>query len=156
VIFKRFELNFDQIDSLAQIISKNLGVTDIILLNGDLGTGKTFFVQKVCYFLNSKVKVLSPTFGIYNIYDFDEFKIWHYDLYRLEHEEIKGNLINIDLDEAISNNITFIEWAEKCNIEFTNSLSIKFFFSNDHYENKRILELKYDENSKWSDFLQFL
>jgi tRNA threonylcarbamoyladenosine biosynthesis protein TsaE len=147
---KEFELTFDQINQLSKIISKNLEIGDVILLNGDLGTGKTFFTQKICYFLNPEIQVFSPTFGLYNIYDFGNFSIWHYDLYRLKAEQMSDELMNLDLDEAISNNVVMIEWAERLNVEFGNSLSIKFFFLEGE---RRIIELKYGEKSKWSNFL---
>ena len=146
---------FEQINQIARLISENLANCDIILLDGDLGTGKTFFVQKICSFLNSKTKVLSPTFGLYNVYDFENFSIWHYDLYRLHSELIDNEYINLDLDEAISNNVTMIEWAEKLNIEFENSLFIRFSFIENEPE-KRILQLRYDEKSKWGKILNDL
>lgn len=150
MISKKLELTFDQINKLAKTISENLKIGDIILLNGDLGTGKTFFVQKICSILNQKIQVDSPSFCLYNVYDFENFLIWHYDLYRLKSEQINNELTNLDFDEAISNNVVIIEWAEKLDIKFQNSLSIKFFFLEDE---KRIVELEYDEKSKWNFIL---
>ena len=155
MILKRCELTFDQINYLAKTISENLETTDVILLDGDLGTGKTFFVQKVCAFLNSKIRVSSPTFGLYNVYEFQNLSIWHYDLYRLKSEQIIDELINLDLDDAISNNVVMIEWAEKLNIDFDHTLSIKFYFIENSSE-KRIVDLQYDHKSKWSKILNSL
>ena len=150
-----FDCTFEQINQIAKIISENLTNCDVVLLNGDLGAGKTFFVQKICSFLNSKIKVSSPTFGLYNVYDFENLSIWHYDLYRLKSEQINNELMNLDLDEAISNNVTMIEWAEKLNIEFENSLFIRFSFIENEPE-KRILHFRCDEKSKWAKILNDL
>lgn len=85
----------------------------IILLEGNLGSGKTTLVKFFCDFLNIKDKVLSPTFNIINEYNIDENnKIYHFDLYRLKS---KAELIEIDfLDYIDSGNYCFIEWPEIC------------------------------------------
>ena len=85
----------------------------IILLEGNLGSGKTTFVKFFCDFLHIKDKVLSPTFNIINEYNVDKNnKIYHFDLYRLKS---KAELIEIDfLDYIDSGNYCFIEWPEIC------------------------------------------
>lgn len=85
----------------------------IILLEGNLGSGKTTLVKFFCDFLYIKDKVLSPTFNIINEYNVDKNnKIYHFDLYRLKS---KAELIEIDfLDYIDSGNYCFIEWPEIC------------------------------------------
>lgn len=146
-IILRFELTFGQINKLAEIISRNLEISDIILLNGDLGTGKTFFVQKICSFLDKDIKITSPTFGLYNIYNVRDFSIWHYDLYRLRFDEVANELENLDFDYAISSNVVMIEWSEKLGFDL-DGLSIKFFYVDD-IEDKREIGIKFKKNSKW-------
>ncbi len=81
----------------------------IIFLYGDLGAGKTslvkYFVKELC----STINVTSPTFNIVHRYDTPRFNIYHFDLYRIEH---KNELLEIGIDDAMSNGLTIIEWPE--------------------------------------------
>lgn len=86
----------------------------VILLNGDLGSGKTTFVQFLCKKIGVKDKVLSPTFNLVNEYSINKNKkkIYHFDLYRVK--EI-SELIEIDFIDFIdSGNYCFIEWPNIC------------------------------------------
>ena len=85
----------------------------IILLEGNLGSGKTTFVKCFCDYLDVKDKVLSPTFNIINEYSLkNSKKIFHFDLYRLKSKE---DLFEIDfLDYINSDNFCFIEWPNLC------------------------------------------
>jgi tRNA threonylcarbamoyladenosine biosynthesis protein TsaE len=83
----------------------------VILLNGNLGTGKTTFVKEFVSSKNGDVEVDSPTFSIVNDYDLGNEIIHHFDLYRtntVEEIEDFGFWDYID-----SNNICFIEWPDK-------------------------------------------
>jgi tRNA threonylcarbamoyladenosine biosynthesis protein TsaE len=85
----------------------------IILLNGNLGAGKTFFVKAIAEFFKCE-ETSSPTFTLHQKYTGEE-TINHFDLYRLEspHE-----LDNIDFYEIAENGDTcFVEWAEKFNFK---------------------------------------
>ncbi|MCI5049097.1 MAG: tRNA (adenosine(37)-N6)-threonylcarbamoyltransferase complex ATPase subunit type 1 TsaE [Rickettsiales bacterium] len=88
---------------------------DCLTLQGDLGAGKTTFVQKLIETLSENpVGVTSPTFNLLQTYqvrlsDGTETTIWHYDLYRLEHEEEAWELA---IDDALEGGITIIEWPE--------------------------------------------
>ncbi len=84
----------------------------IVLLTGDLGAGKTTFVQ---HFLNryfdEPVAVDSPTFSIVNSYDSGGTEVHHFDLYRLESPE---EIEDIGFMEYIeSGDLCFVEWPEK-------------------------------------------
>jgi len=86
----------------------------IIALKGDLGAGKTTFMQGFAQGLKIKDNILSPTFIIFNRYSLklDKFKnLYHFDCYRIEKEE---EVINLEFEEIISNkeNIVCIEWPE--------------------------------------------
>ena len=86
----------------------------IFLLNGELGSGKTTFVQFFCKKIGVQDKILSPTFNLVNEYSNQEDKsnIYHFDLYRIK--DIK-ELIDIDFIELIdSGEYCFIEWPEIC------------------------------------------
>ena len=82
MIFK--SKNVEQTYELAYKLSKYVKGGDIILLNGDLGAGKTTLVKGFAKALGVKQPVTSPTFTLLKTYDTDNFCIVHIDAYRLE------------------------------------------------------------------------
>ncbi len=87
----------------------------VVGLFGDLGAGKTTFMQFFGASLGVKEKILSPTFVIEKIYkidhaDFDH--LIHIDAYRLENSK---ELLNLGWEEIVANprNIICVEWADK-------------------------------------------
>lgn len=103
---------------IGQALAETIEVQDkaiVFGLTGDLGAGKTTFLQGFAKGLGIKEKVISPTFVIMNRFDikkakFDNF--YHLDCYRIE--DVK-EMKNLDFEEIISNpkNIVCIEWPEK-------------------------------------------
>ena len=94
--------------SLGKRLSAFLNEGDVILLEGDLGAGKTTFVGGVAEGLNVKEDVISPTFNIMKCYFRGTLPLYHIDAYRLE-----GQNIEIGLDEYIEGNgACFIEWPQ--------------------------------------------
>jgi len=95
--------------------AKKLQGGDVIALYGDLGSGKTTFVQGLARGLGVKQRIISPTFVIIRQYKASPPRcnaFYHIDLYRIDSERaIKG----LGLEEIISDpqNIVAIEWAEK-------------------------------------------
>lgn len=94
---------------LAKDLSNVLNAGDIITLNGELGSGKTFLVKSICenYSIRNSS---SPSFAIVNVYEGDE-KINHFDFYRIKKIE---ELYDIGIEDYFSdeNAIMFIEWGE--------------------------------------------
>lgn len=97
------------------------GEAKVIALTGDLGSGKTTFVQGLAEGLGIKQRIVSPTFIILRHYNiptktrmlkFSDF--YHIDLYRLE-DNVEKEMRNLGTDEIFvdSGNIVVIEWAEK-------------------------------------------
>jgi tRNA threonylcarbamoyladenosine biosynthesis protein TsaE len=82
----------------------------IIFLKGELGSGKTTFVQKYLLYKYNFNNTSSPTFGIINTYILNDTNIYHYDLYRIT----KSNeLYDIGFyDNLETNTAHFIEWPE--------------------------------------------
>ena len=82
----------------------------IIFLKGELGSGKTTFVQKYLLHKYNFKNTSSPTFGIINTYMLNDTNIYHYDLYRIT----KSNeLYDIGFyDNLETNTVHFIEWPE--------------------------------------------
>ncbi len=97
-----------------QLLGKHLGEVvlkgDLILLEGELGTGKTCLVQGIAHELGIKQYAFSPSFVLIREYN-GRLPLYHIDLYRLD------NIAEIDdlgLEEYLySNGICVIEWAEK-------------------------------------------
>lgn len=80
-----------------------------IALTGDLGAGKTHFVQGLAKGMGIGGIVQSPTFTIMNYYD-GALPLKHFDFYRLSDEE---ELYGIGWDEYSAGGVTVVEWAEK-------------------------------------------
>ncbi len=97
--------------SLAQQFAKGLKAGDIVLLQGDLGAGKTTFVKGVALGLKVGSKsVVSPTFVLMNHYD-GKLPIYHFDLYRLENPK---ELNTVQFDEYFYGaGVSLIEWPER-------------------------------------------
>lgn len=96
----------------AQIAKESLarGIR-IFALNGELGAGKTIFVQGFAQSIGIKEKIISPTFVLIRQHQIPQSKnsLYHIDLYRLE------NIYDLGLKEILNddNNIVLIEWAKK-------------------------------------------
>ncbi len=96
--------------NFAKNIANILQTGDIISMKGTLGAGKTFFVRSVVQNFLEEENVPSPTFTLVQIYETEKGSLWHFDLYRLKHPE---EIYELGIEEAFSEGICFIEWAEK-------------------------------------------
>ena len=98
----------DTID-FAKNYAQNLKAGDIIVLSGELGSGKTKFVQGILENFNLQDEISSPTFTIVNEYNSDTVNIYHFDVYRLEDSD---EFFAIGGEEYFSKGICLIEWGE--------------------------------------------
>lgn len=117
----KFSQSVHKIDTLselsvfAQHLAGTLCGSEVLLLSGELGAGKTTFVQEFVKALESNAIVTSPTFVLRNDYIITNHKIIkqliHIDLYRLE----KWNAERIEFFEDIGRveTVTCIEWPER-------------------------------------------
>lgn len=95
--------------------STSLKAGDVLLLYGELGAGKTTFVQGIAEGLGIKERIISPTFILQRIHDvsYREIKsLNHIDLYRLDKPTKTDSLGLVDLYED-DESVTIIEWAER-------------------------------------------
>jgi tRNA threonylcarbamoyladenosine biosynthesis protein TsaE len=96
-------------------IAKNLiafaGDEKIFLFYGDMGAGKTTFIQSLCRVLGVSEPVTSPTFSIVNEYIGTSDKLYHFDFYRLKRQ---NEALDMGYEEYFySGSYCFIEWPEK-------------------------------------------
>src|SRR5437588_9312651 len=100
----------EETKNLAKQLAEGLKGGEVVLLYGDLGAGKTTFVQGLGEGLGIKDKVLSPTFVLRRFYG-GKINLVHYDFYRLESER---DLESLDLEEDLNEgNVVVIEWPER-------------------------------------------
>jgi len=94
---------------LGKQFSAQLKKGDVVALYGELGTGKTRFVQGICNGLDVREYVTSPTFTIINEYN-GRMKVYHLDFYRVESLE---EIYDLGFEEYCdSDGVCLIEWAE--------------------------------------------
>lgn len=98
----------DTID-FAKKFAKKLNKKDIIVLSGELGSGKTKFVQGVLKCFGLENEISSPTFTIVNEYNAKICPIYHFDVYRLADID---EFYAMGGEEYFENGICLIEWGE--------------------------------------------
>ncbi len=102
-------VSLSELESLAAEFIRTLKKGDVVYMMGDLGAGKTTFVRAAIQsLLGQDEAVPSPTFTLVQTYD-SAPPIWHYDLYRINDPE---EVLELGMDEAFNQGITFIEWPQ--------------------------------------------
>lgn len=124
--------------NIAKKLANYLEKSDIVILNGNLGMGKTKFVEGFLEKFNLHNEISSPTFNIVNEYIEDDNIIYHFDVYRLENCD---EFYQIGGDEYFSKGICLIEWGEMIKDCLPNSY-IEIFIKNSEIENQRFIEIK--------------
>jgi tRNA threonylcarbamoyladenosine biosynthesis protein TsaE len=103
----------EQTRALAAELAAVLPPDTTLALHGDMGVGKTTFVQGLAQGLGVTEHVTSPTFGIYSVYRGKERRLVHLDAYRLESDrQIEALLLE---EFLISPWVLAVEWPEKLN-----------------------------------------
>ena len=121
-------------EELAKKFLIKLKPGSIIFLYGEMGVGKTTFVK---YLVNAYQKkynlkpteVTSPTFNLLNEYQIKQFKINHYDLFRLKSS---NELRNLELFEDNLNTITLIEWPQIIKEKPENLIELTLLYEDNH------------------------
>jgi len=102
-------------DKLSEAAETFLPFTEryrVIVFAGEMGAGKTTFIQALCAALGIKEVVNSPTFALVNEYfTADGRSVYHFDLYRINRQE---ELLDIGYEDYFySGNLCLVEWPEK-------------------------------------------
>ena len=105
---KYYSKNARDTQNIAKNLAKTLSGGEVILLNGDLGAGKTTFTKGLVKGLGGKKNVVSPTFTIMHSYDDTRIPVYHFDMYRIADED---ELYELGLEEYLyENGVAVIEW----------------------------------------------
>ena len=105
---KKFISNAEnETKQIGKEFAKSLKTGDVVVLTGDLGSGKTKFTEGVLSFFGLEDEISSPTFTIVNEYVKDDVAIFHFDVYRLEDVD---EFYAIGGEEYFDKGISLIEW----------------------------------------------
>ena len=126
IITKSFEETID----VAYNFAKTLNAGDVVILDGDMGAGKTVFAKGVARALGIEDEITSPTYAYMNDYD---GKLYHYDCYRLSSGE-DAEALGLT-DYFYMKGICLIEWAQNIADALPNRV-------------KRVVIEKIDENTR--------
>jgi tRNA threonylcarbamoyladenosine biosynthesis protein TsaE len=117
---------------LGQYLGRCLPAGTIILLEGDLGAGKTTLVQGIGQGLGIEDPIVSPTFTLVNEYTQGRLPLYHLDLYRLQPSEIGALYPELYWEgQEFPPGITAIEWAQRLPYYPSNYLEIQLIYSQD-------------------------
>jgi tRNA threonylcarbamoyladenosine biosynthesis protein TsaE len=117
--------NEAQTAKIAAALSRVLSAGDVVLLDGALAAGKTFFIRALVGALGSDEDVTSPTYTIANIYETPTHPVLHVDAYRLENA---NEFYHLGLDDYFDTGICLIEWGQRIAGFFDTPLQIDIAF----------------------------
>lgn len=101
--------SYEETQKIASDFARTLKSGDVICMYGDLGAGKTTFVQGMAKGLNITEPITSPTFTIVNEYS-GSLPLYHFDVYRIADSD---EMYEIGYEEYVyGDGISVIEWAE--------------------------------------------
>ena len=122
---------------------------DVLVLCGDLGSGKTKFTEGFLSYFNLDKEISSPTFTIVNEYKNSNISIFHFDVYRLEDVD---EFYAIGGDEYFNSGISIIEWGELIKDALPKDYIEIVFHKDDNDENLRILDI-YLHGNKYENII---
>ncbi|MGQ9470361.1 MAG: tRNA (adenosine(37)-N6)-threonylcarbamoyltransferase complex ATPase subunit type 1 TsaE [Candidatus Aminicenantales bacterium] len=110
----------EETEAVARKIASGWTGTEVVLLQGELGAGKTVFARGLAAGLGVKNlgEVCSPSFTIINIYQ-GKWPIYHIDLYRLDREE---DILDLGWEDYLGKGVIIVEWGEKIKFGFGQSI----------------------------------
>lgn len=131
-MIKIFLADTEATQSLGKTLGQSLSPGSVILLEGDLGAGKTTLVQGIGEGLGITDPIVSPTFTLINEYTQARIPLYHLDLYRLQPEEVEAlNLETYWEGLEMPLGVVAIEWAERLPYLPSNYLRLHLTYSTD-------------------------
>jgi tRNA threonylcarbamoyladenosine biosynthesis protein TsaE len=128
----------DETKEIAKNLAIQLSAGEIVLLSGDLGSGKTVFAKGFAEGLGINQDITSPTFTIMNCYD---NILNHFDLYRLNSID---ELLAVGAEEELyGDKISLVEWPEIVGLSFFPKNSILVTITKIS-EDERLIEISYN------------
>ena len=125
--------------NFAYNLASKLNIGDVLVLNGELGSGKTKFTEGILKYFGLENEISSPTFTIVNEYNAKNLNIYHFDVYRFSSSD---EFYAIGGTEYFINGICVIEWGELIeDILPPNYIKIKFS-KDENDDSIRYLEFK--------------
>ena len=141
-MFEYVTNNEEETKEFAKKIASKLKIGDVIVLSGELGSGKTKFTEGILTYFGLEQEISSPTFTIVNEYTSKNINIYHFDVYRLADID---EFYAIGGEEYFTKGICIIEWGEMIE-EILPKNYIKIKFEKDaNNTNKRILKIETKE-----------
>lgn len=137
-----FSSNISKTQQFARKLAKIIKPGDVLAFYGNLGSGKTTFIQELAKAIGIKKRIISPTFIIVRSYLLGDGNFYHIDLYRISSD---NDLSGIGIDQIIKdkNSIIAIEWADKLG-SFLPQKRYDLIFENMGEDKRKISIKKYE------------
>jgi tRNA threonylcarbamoyladenosine biosynthesis protein TsaE len=126
----------EETEALGEELAGQLGAGDLVLLAGELGSGKTTFVRGLASGLGAQAIVQSPTFTLVRVYP-GRVQLAHVDLYRLEQS---AELRDLGLEELLDEGVVAVEWGDRLQGSPNGGRVIRIGFRH-RAENERVITL---------------
>ena len=123
----------------AENLAKKLNIGDVIVLNGDLGSGKTKFTEGILKHFVLENEISSPTFTIVNEYNAKDLNIYHFDVYRFADS---SEFYAIGGEDYFSQGVCIIEWGAIIADALPNEYIEINFQKFDENDNYRLLKIR--------------
>lgn len=151
-LLKIVSSNLNDTLSFGKKLASKLSNGDLVVLSGELGSGKTKLTEGILSYFNLENEISSPTFTIVNEYIKNDINIYHFDVYRLEDS---SEFYEIGGDEYFDKGICLVEWGEIIQDALPKDYIHIQFERDENNENLRVLNItSYGE--KYDDILNSL
>lgn len=129
--------------NFAKKLASKLKLKDVIVLTGELGSGKTKFTEGFLSYFDLENQISSPTFTIVNEYQKNDITIYHFDVYRLEDS---SEFYELGGEEYFEKGICLIEWGELIRDALPKKYIHITFEKDDIDENIRVINIESEED----------
>lgn len=120
-------VTLDTLEKIGKVLAEHVSDGAVLLLNGQLGAGKTAFTQLFAKALGVTEPVMSPTFNLVHTYLSGSVILHHFDLYRLQDADQLDDIDFWSLIDEDTEGVSVIEWSSKFPDDMpTDALSITF------------------------------